>query len=249
MKKSFMMLAALPLLLAACGEDDSVTVTPSNAEIKCGETVTLSASSKDVTWSSLDADIASVDNKGVVTGNHVGQTRIEAADKDGNNGSSEITVIASNNNFKAPLLTWGLTEEAIKKSMESWNLQIEETGEQNTVTYSTAGDFPMYSYAFDEKEGMLSAALGVSTDMDEKLGLEGWLDERYWYQSETEDGDFLYYDAKDETSATMAIVYGYDPDNDYVYVVWTPISNTKAGDMTGAAKKAALKALHAAIVK
>lgn len=248
MKKSFMMLAALPLLLAACGED-SVTVTPSNAEIKCGETITLSSSSKDVTWSSLDTQIASVDDKGVVTGKHVGQTYIEATDKDGNNGSSEITVIASNNNFTAPLLTWGLTEEAIKKSMESWNLQIEETDEPNTVTYSTAGDFPLYSYAFDEKEGMLSAALGVSTDMDEKLDLEGWLDERYWYQSETEDGDFLYYDAKDEASATMAIVYGLDPVNDYVYVVWTPISNTRAGNMTGAAKKAALKALHAAIVK
>ncbi len=249
MKKSFVMLAALPLLLAACGTDDSLTITPSNAEIKCGETTTLAASNKNVTWTSLDADIASVDNKGVVTGKHVGQTRIEAADKDGNNGSSEITVIASNNNFKEPLLAWGSARSAIESAMTSWdNMTKDSSSDEDALVYTTNGVFPMYAYGFDENGGLLSSILAVTDGMDEDLNLEGWLDERYWYQTETE-GDFYYYDAKTEESATMMIIYGYNTELNAVTVTWIPMSNTKADDMTRSAKSAAFNALRKAIRK
>lgn len=258
MKKSFVMLAALPLLLAACGTDDSddseiievnVTVTPSSTEVKCGETTELSASVKNVTWTSLDGLIATVDSKGVVTGKHIGETRIEAADNDGNKGSSVVTVIASNNNFKEPLLAWNSAKSAIETAMTSWdNMTKDSSSDEDALVYTTNGGFPMYAYGFDENGGLLSSILAVTADMDEDLNLEGWLDERYWYQTETE-GDFYYYDAKTEESATMMIIYGYNTELNAVTVTWIPMSNTKADDMTRSAKSAAFNALRKAIRK
>jgi len=250
MKKSYMMIAALPLLLAACGSDDSLTVTPENVEVKCGETTTLTASNKNVIWTSLDADIATVDSKGVVKGMHVGETRIEAEDKDGNNGSSVVKVIAANNNFKEPLLAWNSKKSAIETAMTSWdNMTLDSSSDDEALVYTANGGFPMYAYGFDNNGGLLSSILAVSEDMDTDLDLEGWLDERYWYQVKTEDDEYIYYDAKTEADATMMIIYCFDADLNAVTVTWTPMSNTKADDMTRAAKSAAFNALRKAIRK
>jgi hypothetical protein len=248
MKKIYMMVAALPLLMASCGSDDSLTVTPSNAEVKCGETLALTASNKNVTWSSLDADIASVDTKGVVTGKHIGQTRVEAVDNDGNNGSSEITVVASNNNFTAPLTAWNSSIADVRAAMTSWSNITLDTQEEDALTYTTNGTFPMYSYGFDNNGGLMASILAVSLEQDEDLDLMGWLDERYWYLSEV-DGDFFYYDANNEASATMMIKYGYNATLDCVTVTWTPKSNTKADGVTRAAESAAFKALRSTLGK
>lgn len=247
MKKILMAMAALPLLLAACGsDDDNLTVSPSSAEIKCGETVTLTASNKNVTWSSLDATIATVSDKGVVTGTHVGEVRIQAVDNNGNGGSADITVVASNNNFKAPLLSWKSSVAAIESAMATWNLTLDEK-QADALTYTTNGSFPMYSYGFTN-DGLNAAILAVSTEQDDTLDLEEWLDDRYWYVGES-DSDFVYYDAPTEEAAQNIIVYGYNTTLDCVTVTWTPKDNTKAFGGSDAARNAAMRSLRVVLGK
>lgn len=75
----------------------SVTISQSEAEIKVGETLTLTASSSDssaITWSTSNADVASVSG-GVVTGVSAGKATITASATIGENvysASCEVTV-------------------------------------------------------------------------------------------------------------------------------------------------------------
>jgi glucose/arabinose dehydrogenase len=104
---------ALTLLIGGCGDDStqppppptvaSIVVTPTAATIDSGQTVQLSDTVKDaagnvltdrvVTWSSSDANIASVSSSGLVTGVHPGDATITAT-SEGQSATAQITVIA-----------------------------------------------------------------------------------------------------------------------------------------------------------
>ena len=73
-------LAALTLGFVACKPDEpsqKLVITPAEAEVAVAATVQLSAN-MDVTWSSSDAAIASVNDKGLVTGVKEGEATITA---------------------------------------------------------------------------------------------------------------------------------------------------------------------------
>ncbi len=73
-------LAALTLGFIACKPNEptqQLTITPSPAEVSVGATVQLTAN-MEVTWSSSDDAIAGVNDKGLVTGNKVGEVTITA---------------------------------------------------------------------------------------------------------------------------------------------------------------------------
>ena len=77
-----------------------VTVSPSSASVDVGKNIQLTAnvepgnaSNKNVTWSSANSSIASVNNSGVVVGNKAGSTYIYATSVDGGKvGSCYVTV-------------------------------------------------------------------------------------------------------------------------------------------------------------
>jgi len=72
-------LAALALMACDKKQEPSQTlkITPAQAEVAVGATVQLSAN-MEVTWSSSDATIAGVNDKGLVTGNKEGEATITA---------------------------------------------------------------------------------------------------------------------------------------------------------------------------
>lgn len=76
-----------------------ITILPSEAAIKAGETLQLScavepktATYKDVIWTSDDNDIVTVDSQGLVTAVSSGTTQIKANSSDGSNVCGECTV-------------------------------------------------------------------------------------------------------------------------------------------------------------
>ena len=82
----------------------TVTVTPATGSIKTGATIQLAASAKDAggvattttyTWTSADANLATVDANGLVTGKGVGSVVITATSANNTVGTATITVTSS----------------------------------------------------------------------------------------------------------------------------------------------------------
>lgn len=107
-KRQILVLAlAASLLLCACGEEkvetvkiESIILSKNEAELKEGESVTLSAvvapenTTESYSWKSADESVATVDENGVVTAVAPGNTNILAASESGKTASCSVTVVA-----------------------------------------------------------------------------------------------------------------------------------------------------------
>ena len=93
----FFAIALAALTLMACNKKDepqALKITPAQAEVSVGATVQLSAN-MEVTWSSSDAAIAGVNDKGLVTGIKEGEATITAkAVKSNATATCKVTVKA-----------------------------------------------------------------------------------------------------------------------------------------------------------
>ena len=104
MKKRHILLLvlAVSLLLCSCGEVkiESITLSKNAAELKEGESVTLSAviapenTTESYSWKSADESVATVDENGVVTAVAPGNTNILAVSESGKTASCSVTVAA-----------------------------------------------------------------------------------------------------------------------------------------------------------
>lgn len=234
MKKTVWMLAAaLPLMMAACGEeegtDEPISLDKTVVELNYDAETTLKASDKNCVWTSDNPFVATVDANGKVSAEHVGEAIITASN--GNDKAScKVTVNATNSNFTMPILTWGISKTAVQAAVADQKLGLTE--ELNTATqlgFTTGGTFPMYTYAFTN-DALKASSLVVSETMDETKDLEGFLDQYYEeYGEDDATGKFFYCDADDVKDATVILEYGYDIDLDAVMVTWTAATATKAG--------------------
>lgn len=104
MKKRCILLLvlAVSLLLCSCGEVkiESITLSKNAAELKEGESVTLSAvvapenATESYGWKSADESVATVDENGVVTAVAPGNTNILAVSESGKTAACSVTVAA-----------------------------------------------------------------------------------------------------------------------------------------------------------
>jgi hypothetical protein len=98
MKKIALFLLAVVTLFTACNgpvANVSITVKPATMQLKVGETKRISVSVEPATevefeWKSLNESVATVDNKGIVTGVAVGETTIEVNVK----GSDDVKTVS-----------------------------------------------------------------------------------------------------------------------------------------------------------
>lgn len=232
MKKfAILLAAALPFVFAACGDDNDenskLTIENAPLTLNYDDDFELKASEKNVSWSSSNDFVATIDAKGKVEAKHEG-TVVITATKDGNKATCTIEVKATNNNFVLPILTWGATMEQVKGAVPN-TLHL-EISVGSTLAYNTPGNpdnYPFYVYEFNSN-GLNASSLSVSTDTDEELDLEDFLDQRYKAIEETEAG-YLYVNANSKVEATMRIEYGLDAVNDQVTVVWTPMIPNRSG--------------------
>ena len=104
MKKRHILLLvlAVSLLLCSCGEVkiESITLSKNAAELKEGESVTLSVvvapenATESYGWKSADEGVATVDENGVVTAVAPGNTNILAVSESGKTAACSVTVAA-----------------------------------------------------------------------------------------------------------------------------------------------------------
>lgn len=127
-------------MFSSCSSNDDALISLSEKEVtlKVDATQQIKATSDVSKWSSENDFIASVSESGMVTANHIGETRIMAQ---GSNGSAfcNVSVKPQYAYYMEPLCKEGTTKEDIKK-FEKRNLHTESSdglfydGENSTVS-------------------------------------------------------------------------------------------------------------------
>lgn len=117
-KTTFVMLfvAVCGLLVTSCSKDEvvepNVILSTTSVSMYYEQTKQLAAENA-TSWRSEDDFVAEVDGNGLVTGGHVGTTRIVAS-----NGSSSatcnVTILPRYNLYDAPILDWGASMTEIR---------------------------------------------------------------------------------------------------------------------------------------
>lgn len=125
--KKILVLSLATLLIVGCSKDDDskLSLSTNSISLYSEDTEQVTASEK-VTWSSDDKFVATIDNNGTVTGEHVGKTTIKAT---GDNGESKCTVEvkAKYNTYADPIFEFGASKSTIK-SKEGRTLDVEKEG-------------------------------------------------------------------------------------------------------------------------
>lgn len=232
MKKILMFIAvALPLaFFTSCSNEDETNLTLNQTEltINYDSQSTLKASEKNCVWTSSNTFVATVDNNGTVTGNHVGEAVISAT-KDGSTAYCKVTVNPTSLTFTFPVLNFGATPASVKSDVAAQQLGLSlDIDTADALGYTTKGTFPMYVYAF-VNNALSASSLTISTEMDEDFDYQGFL-EQYFELYGEDDVNFFYMNAGSLSDATIVAQYGYDTDLDAVTTYFTrPTKATRSG--------------------
>lgn len=236
MKKiGMLLLAALPLFAASCGDDNKepdpvdINFDLTQLNINFGETGQLKCNIEGAQITSSNPFVATVDPSGKVTAKHVGETKIKAT-IDGYSATATVTVNATNNNFTTPLLLWGSRLEDIRlKALQDNKLVEIQNVPEGSLSFTTAGNFPVYAYSFIDNR-LTAAGLSVTEAQDEEGNLYEFLTQRYHeYGEDAETGATYFCDADDVKDASVVLEYGMDleSEDDLFNVIWRENSSTK----------------------
>lgn len=159
----------MALSLCSCSDDNDSTPGLDKTEVTLyvEETITLTYSGGDCTWTSDNPLIASVEN-GIITANHVGETIIHA-----NEADCKVTVKPQYTKYYEPYINWGEGKNKVKQYMESYELAKED---DDQLAYRGDNSILFYLYTFDN--GKLNGS-GFLTDLLESSYLVDYLLERY----------------------------------------------------------------------
>ena len=163
-------------------------------------------SGEDFTWQSENSFIAEVVN-GEIKAYRVGETKVAS-----NKGSFKIKVTPKYNYFEEPNINFGTSIKDVKKSMENYNLLLEDA---NSLTYEGTNYAKLIMYMFKNNSLEISYILTKSSYSTQ---VAKWMNERYVYATTTD--DYIGFVSVDKTTVILvtprqfgntwyyAIVYG-----------------------------------------
>lgn len=156
MEKKFTLFIAFAIFaMASCSKDDDEDgikskLNKTDITLYVDDTEKLIYSGTKCTWKSDNPLIASIED-GVVTGEHVGVTKVHA-----NELSCTVTVKPKYNNFFEPLLEWGASPSRIKNYMSGYKLKTSTTDQ---ITFDGKGNTLGYIYLLNSNKLSSSALL------------------------------------------------------------------------------------------
>lgn len=219
MKKSLFLLTLMLMIVVGCSKDDDAKLSLSTNSIflYAEDTEKITANEK-VTWSSDDEFVATIDNSGTVTGEHVGKTIITAT---GDNGESKCTVEvkAKYNTYTEPVLEFGSSKSTIKSKEKRTLLNEDAT----SLSYkSDKSPVQVVIYLFENGK---MKSVGVFVNLSSSRETTNFLLERYMPVS-TGSGNIAGIMLNNLPDlATMSVTIGVE--SEYALVAYMPYSRTK----------------------
>lgn len=156
MKKTtivMLFVAVLGLSITSCSKDDdvpepNVVLSTTNIVMYYEQTKKLTAENA-TSWRTENDFVATVDKDGLVTGGHVGTTKIIAS-----NGSSSatcnVTIQPKYNLYDSPILDWGASMSEIRNKETHENMTTASTSTSLAYLYNNSTDNPVIAlYSFE----------------------------------------------------------------------------------------------------
>ena len=222
MKKVLLMLVVtMPFIFGNCSSDDDekeFSINETGLILHSGEKRQLHAT-ENAGWDTESNFVAKVDETGLVTGNHVGETYILA-----NNGSEtakcKVEVVPVYHTYETPILEFGVGKSTIK-SKETRTLNREE----ETVLLYNGENKAILGVAYLFENGTLGAAAAyISYSYAEETA--NFLAERYQViGQENETFYFLNNDLKNTDKADLGITLSIE--KGFLMVLYMPFKNNK----------------------
>lgn len=213
-KKEFMALFAviLGMCLTSCSKNEvedmtvNVNVTPQAISLYYKGTKQLTSTNA-TSWISEDEFVAKVDNNGVVTGEHVGTTKIIATNG-ASSASCVVTIVPKYNLYDTPVQNWGASPSEIKSKEKHELMSSESTSTSSMLAYNytNESDKPvLLTYLFEN--GKLSR-ITVFVALLQYENAVKYLQERYTpIYAEKTDYFLMFTDAytKDKMKSVMSV--------------------------------------------
>lgn len=178
MKTKNFTLAALLLvaILSSCSKDEDQTIQVRNQSpvvLNYKQTADIDAvSTQPISYNSENEFHAKVSSTGVITAQHVGETKINLTNGS-DSKSIQVVVEPKFNLYKTPSVEWGATKNQIKAQ---YGKPDSETA--NGVGYSNySSSAPVVMFVFNSNDRLISSAVMVKTAYASSLG--DFLVERY----------------------------------------------------------------------
>lgn len=199
------MVALTVAFFSSCSSDDDDSSKFKDVTLTAGSSQMLN-SGEDLTWKSENSFIAEVVN-GEIKAYRVGETKVAS-----NKGSFKIKVTPKYNYFEEPNINFGTSIKDVKKSMENYNLLLEDA---NSLTYEGTNYAKLIMYMFKNNALEISYILTKSSYSTQ---VAKWMNERYVYATTTD--DYIGFVSVDKTTVILvtprqfgntwyyAIVYG-----------------------------------------
>lgn len=141
--------------------------------------------------------------------------------------------------YSTPNLNWGSSMTSVKASMQNSGISL-FLEDAYSLVYSNNGEYPMYTYIFDDDE-LESSALELNEEQAVDYNFYGWLCSKYGNPVDEEDGDYTF------VKNSLLVLYEHDADARCWIASWMAYDDDDTRADVSLAKEVVAK--HKALVR
>ncbi len=178
--------SVLAMSFSACSDDDAqpepkllkISLSENTMILTHNDIAQLSVNEDvKVTWTSLNPFVATVDDNGLVIGNFVGSTVIEAKTADGLSDVCLVSVLPVYYTYDEPYIEWGKSKDDVLAGQD-FATSCSSDGTEVSCNQGT-GKYWSARYLIDPDKGLYYAELQINSIYEDEI--HKFLGERYLY--------------------------------------------------------------------